>query len=333
MMSGSLEVVCQCGNRFSCAGEKAGESVDCPHCGQTLDLPDADSIGPSALGPTTLDSVGQKASDELSLLPVESPRPEELAFLRSPPVSPPSGQEPVALHQIGRGAAGPTSSEAKADQDADSDASRGLRASNPGQLKVDWGRWAWHYPVWPTVWGGCLVVAAGLSIWSLWWLPLAALALWLNVSYWRSVRAHFLHGCVLPGVVVGVEPLLIAYATDMSLGTGDYPAVKIVRSRLRAIEGAKPTVGTRLVGVAWYGTSDYRLPHWEDVDPRPVETATSNADERDRLSRAVDREDYAQLEQWLQQCPMEPGVYFVQPDGSVKKYDIYDVVRTRNRRR
>ena len=314
-MNESLEVVCQCGGRFSCSAEQAGQSVTCPHCDQTLDLPDAESIRPAANGPTTLDS----------LLPVESPRPDELPFMQPSLLQPEipqasSPNAPLSLHQIG----GTTTNGAEDGEAAGEAASaEAARASDPARVQVEYLRWFIHYPTWPLIWLGLLACAVALGVWNWWLTPFALFAAAMNYWYWQRVRIHFRDGCVLPGVVVSLEPLLFAYATDMSLGTGEYPAVKIVRGS-RAALNAEAKVGARLVGVAWYGTSDRQLPYWEDVDPRPIETATSDPAVLAAVCETVTEEDYAQLEQWRTHCPQQPGLFFVQPDGTVKRYDIYN---------
>lgn len=195
------------------------------------------------------------------------------------------------------------------------------RASNPGSLQVNYFHWFRSYPTWALIWLLPTVLFLYLAIISHWsfWILFVLFAI-MNYLYWMRVKEHFLHGCVVPGVVVALDPMVLAFATDMSTGQGEFPAIKIVRKELKQIHGETPQVGMRLAGVALYGTSDNSLPHWEDFDPRPVQCAVPNIEvQRQRLA-TLDDEDFQKLLAWLQAVPREPGLYFIQPDGTAKKY-------------
>ncbi len=196
-------------------------------------------------------------------------------------------------------------------------------ASNPGRLRVNYLRWLIHKPTWPLIWGGlallCLVAALSLH-WSL-WVPAALLLAW-NVLYWVRVREHFWSGCANPGVVVSVDPLLIAVATDLTKGVGTYPAVKIVRARLRHIDGQLPRVGVRVGTVALYtATFDENIPHWVDFDPLPAQYATGDPKKISTLLGSFTADDWADLERFLQQVPQpyQPGLYMINRDSKPQK--------------
>src|SRR5579871_1683077 len=111
-------------------------------------------------------------------------------------------------------------------------------AGHPGQVRVNYLRWFFHRPTWPLLWAGLalLCLAGALYLHWSWWIPTVLLLPW-NFLYWVRVREHFWRGDANPGLVVSVDPLLIAVATDLTKGMGTYPAVKIFRAGLRHIDG------------------------------------------------------------------------------------------------
>jgi hypothetical protein len=138
------------------------------------------------------------------------------------------------------------------------------RASNPAGASISLLRFARHYPKWPLLW---LVVVTGsaLLMWllSLWFAFLLLPALLHFLIYRERVTGHFRLGDANPGVVVGVNPTLVAIRTDLTKGIGSYPAVRVVRARLRRIMGRPVEVGMRLPTVAVY----QQMPHFPTLSP------------------------------------------------------------------
>ncbi len=193
------------------------------------------------------------------------------------------------------------------------DALSSAQASHPGLIRVNFIRWLLHYPMWPLIWAGMLVVFISAAMWFHWsfWIP-AVLLLLANGLYWWRLRRHFLHGDAMPGLVIALDPMLIAAATDLTQGLGNYPVIKIIKKRLGSIAGQEPEVGSRLICVATYMMDpDNKLPHWRDVDPVPVECATGSRSATDRLMVGVPGEQWEQLHDWLSQVPIpyRPGLY------------------------
>lgn len=187
------------------------------------------------------------------------------------------------------------------------------RASHPGGIRASRLRWLWHYPTWPLIWAGTLMIAVALA-WFLHWgfWILAGLLLIMNLLYWVRVREHFLQGCANPAIVVSLDPMLIAVFTDLSMGVGSYPAIKIVEKKLKRIAGQEPTVGTRVATVALYSASliDDKA-NWDDFDPRPVDCVTGNLADINRLLKGFSDKDWHDLQEGLKQVPkpFRSGLY------------------------
>ncbi|MEZ6072355.1 MAG: DUF3239 domain-containing protein [Pirellulales bacterium] len=186
-------------------------------------------------------------------------------------------------------------------------------ASNPGNLLVDRLVWVRHYPMWPLTWGLgllALLLLGWVIHWSLWIAAIFLLA--INVWYWVRVQEHFSRGCANPSVVVGLEPMLVAVSTDLTKGYGEYPAVKIVPVRLTTAAGKTPKVGSRLAAVAlYYADVDTSVPHWTDFDPRPVDCATSDIEQIERVMNTFTDADWDELETLVKNVPTpyRPGLY------------------------
>lgn len=191
------------------------------------------------------------------------------------------------------------------------------RASNPGGLRVNPFCWLRHYPAWPLVlffgfWA--LVVLAWLvNREQLWGLAVAALA--VNGFYWKRLREHFRYGDANPGIVVSLEPMLIAVATDLTKGAGQYPVVKIFNKRLPTIDGQRPRLGARLATVALYEGSSDKSPHWSDFDPLPAQCATGDQAALERIMNSFTQRDWDRLNSWLAHVPQpfRRGLYPIPP--------------------
>lgn len=187
------------------------------------------------------------------------------------------------------------------------------QASNPGGLSVERIRWFSSYPLWPLIWllsAALFLILALLAHW-LFWIPVALLTL-MNWLYWTKVSDHFMHGCANPGIVVSLDPMLIAVATDLTKGQGEYPVVRIIKKELSSICGKPPQVGALVPTVAlYYEGSKPNQPHWATFDPRPVDCATSDPSEAQRIAASFSKEDIEELKRWLSQVPKpyKPGLY------------------------
>jgi hypothetical protein len=187
------------------------------------------------------------------------------------------------------------------------------RASNTGELSVERLRWLMCYPKWPLIWASSCGAFLILAIFVHWvfWIPFVLLLL-MNWLYWRRVREHFQFGDANPGIVLSLDPMYIAVYTDLTMGIGEYPVVKIFEKKLNTICGQLPQVGTLVPTIALYQPSmNPEQQHWANFDPRPVDCATTDLVEVKRVMDSFTPENIAQLKTWLQQVPKPyaPGLY------------------------
>ena len=190
------------------------------------------------------------------------------------------------------------------------------RASHPGGVRVNPFRWLVQYPMWPLVWffGAVFSAVVARIEGGDFWFATASLVAG-NLVYWQRVREHFLHGCANPAVIVSIEPMLIAVSTDLSKGTGQYPAIKIIQKSLKTVCGQVPQVGARLVTVSVYQRGlDANLPCWVDFDPRPVEGATADQDSIQRVMSSLSDDEWKQLDSALRQVsePLQCGLFLLE---------------------
>jgi hypothetical protein len=200
-------------------------------------------------------------------------------------------------------------------------------ASNPGNVPVNLFRWFHYYPKWPLIWFSSLAASVAMAcvVDPYLWIVAGLLLCW-NLLYWQRVREHFRNGCACPAVIVSMEPMLIAVATDLSKGDGEYPAIKIIEKSLPTVCGQIPQAGSQLATVALYDSSSYHIPYWADFDPRPVECATGELDVIERVMKTFARKDWNELYSWLDQVPQpyRCGLYHVEPTGQGEDEDEDD---------
>src|SRR5206468_1072325 len=142
---------------------------------------------------------------------------------------------------------------------------------------------------------------------SLWFLIPLAFFTWANRLYWTSLIRKFAHGDANPGVVVAVQPTLVAVFTDLTTGRGNFPAVKISQCPLRRISGQKPQIGLRLATTAVYG-GDFNKESWTDFYPVAIETGSGNRQANAEVLASFAEEAWQKLATALDEVPsLQPG--------------------------
>ena len=187
-------------------------------------------------------------------------------------------------------------------------------ASNPG--KIIFNPFVWiKYNFSTTI---VLLISLILSIWltfgvSFWFFTVLLIALVHNLLYWREKREHFRYGDSNGGIIVSVNPTLVAVTTDLTKGIGKYPVIKIIGYQL------KGEIGDRIGTVALYTRSeDENIKHWIDFRPIPIRYATNHIEEIDRAINSYKNEQWKQIEDRLLQVPkpyME-GLYLIKEPTS-----------------
>ncbi len=192
-------------------------------------------------------------------------------------------------------------------------------ASSPGGVKIGKWRWFLRYPRWPMVLTLAIVgaVVAALTVhWGLWMLvPLPVVG---SFYYWRRISEHFLMGCASPGRVVSTSPLLIAVRTDLSHGSGYYPAVKVIKEKSSGRWSSPPVEGSRVVTVALYSPhSDGTAPYWGDFDPLPVEPIAAKLEDATRLLDSLPDKQWQSLDRAIADLRSPTvGLHRVEVDSS-----------------
>ena len=185
-------------------------------------------------------------------------------------------------------------------------------ASNPALARISHWRYAWHYPEWPLIWTFALLAGALLFFQISLWLGFLLVPIFVcDLLYWMHIDNHFYNGDVNPGVIIQLDPILIAVATDLRKGFGSYPAIKIIRTRLRRINNEPPRMGQILPTVAsYFSIPNVKSPHWASFDPRPLESATTDENTLKRLMATFTVEQITTLYASIALLPSnEPGLY------------------------
>lgn len=143
------------------------------------------------------------------------------------------------------------------------------------------------------------------------WLFAPATLLTLGFYTWLIAR-KFQTGDANPGVVVSLDPTLVAVRTDLSKGDGDFPALKIVRVSLVSTNGEPLQIGTRISTVSnYFDTAGRDALHWGDFDPEPAEYATGDDSSLNRLASSFSKQQYLAIAKSLKLVskPYQPGLY------------------------
>jgi hypothetical protein len=201
-------------------------------------------------------------------------------------------------------------------------------ADKPGRIRVSLLRYTRAFPhlvIWWFVTLGVFVAGGALLHWSL-FVP-AALVLFLMNRHWRNLQGHFLSGCINPGVVLSVDPPLVAVSTDLSNSEGEFPVVKVLRQPLSMLVLEPATPGLRVATVALYEWDTGQAGRWDGFRPILADAATGNRAEIERCLDALGDEEWSELETGLEQVPepYEPGTWRVY--ASVDRTQIFEPTR------
>jgi hypothetical protein len=196
-------------------------------------------------------------------------------------------------------------------------------ATHPGRVKAQYFRVLGSYPFWPClsllaiIIGGGWMYVVGFQFWPAFVAGLGAAKLVALIS---EIRPHFREGDVCAGVVVCEAPLMVASMTDLTMGEGAYPAVKIHREPRRRFTDAAAKLGSPVASIArYYGYPGLKLiKNWVDFHPMPVQCATANEAEPARVLREISASRWAELQAALPRLPQpfRPGLYRLWDCGS-----------------
>jgi|GEM_PF-1617113 len=135
-----------------------------------------------------------------------------------------------------------------------------------------------------------------------------------NLWYWFGVKSRFGGGNVSPGKVISVSPDKIAVATDLSKMIGNYPVVKILKTKL-VKEDKK--VGKFIPTVAIYNENPHGYPFWAEFHPVPVSHGVTDRDHWRHLLSKFKKEDFEEIDNYLTQIGTSKiGTYKVDVETS-----------------
>ena len=183
-------------------------------------------------------------------------------------------------------------------------------ASHPGNLIINPLMFWLSFPLWPTTFliGTVAFLIPALNVHFVWSAGAILFGL-LFLIYWIRAFEHFRHGCLCPAVVISAKSKTVAVFTDLSVGVGEYPAVRILRQPLAFAVGGPFKKGDRLATVALYQGDPYNDRHWATFHPRVVNCVTMMSYKVERALRAIPKSDWRALEKAVRELPnKKPGL-------------------------
>jgi len=292
----AIEFTCRCGARFRVPEVMAGKTALCQACKQVVVVPQA-AVIPQPMPTRPVAPV----SNNPYVPPSAAFQPGQPPGYRAPaPPFAPSQPDPDMLKEL-------------ATHRELSDSS----ASNPGMLRISNLKYLLSFPKWPIIWLSLLILSFVLLCFVTWFGILPVLFFGLaNLGYWYIIRTKFVAGCVNPGMVVSLDPPLVAVMTDLSKGMieRDWTYVRVLPQPLQSMTGGPPFLGQQLATVAYYDRSEDTDPHWEGFAPTVINCVSYSEPDIARVFGTLDKNDWQQLSAGLKQIPqpVSEGLYKVE---------------------
>lgn len=115
--------------------------------------------------------------------------------------------------------------------------------------------------------------------------------------YRNHIRAACYHGDLCAGRVVSINPLHVAFFTDLTTGRQSFPVIKIVKPPIKkTFDNKILQVGDRLAAVALYQPSRTDVRRWSDFDPKPVQCYTFDTIQIKNATSRIPQELWDELE-------------------------------------
>ena len=129
---------------------------------------------------------------------------------------------------------------------------------------------------------------------SYWFIFLVLLSLAVNVFYWLRVKEH-LKAESTPGIVISIEPPLMAVYSNMSKYGEFYPAIKVESFN----NLSNHQIGTRIATASIYTEENEEDHYWNNVHPIPVEYGTKIKKDIERTMSLYSEEQWTYLEKGI----------------------------------
>jgi hypothetical protein len=187
-------------------------------------------------------------------------------------------------------------------------------ASNPGKIFLKPWVYVKHFPFWGVSLGLTIFLSFGLLWFSPYYFPIIALLFSANKAYWDVKKDNFFRGDSNPGIVIQANPLLVAVATDLTKGIGQYPVVKVIKPPLKGFQQGE-LVSTVAVYNGW---GNENLPYWSDFYPVVVNCATDDNHEIEQALKQYSTESIEILNSAISSItpPYKVGLYKVHHKSS-----------------
>ncbi len=189
-----------------------------------------------------------------------------------------------------------------------------FQASNAAQVRLSQVKYLSCYPG-PFLWTLGILIVCSIAAWFVHWsfeIPaVIVLVLFLFVLYRNTQRAIF--GDVCPGIVVNLDPCLVAFSTDLLTDpTRLRPALQVYEEPLHRALGRPPVLGERVPVITVYGTLTEQG-YWACLMPFAAACCTNDAFTLQRLLQSIPAQEWELLTAKLARAPrpLFPGLYRV----------------------
>jgi len=128
------------------------------------------------------------------------------------------------------------------------------------------------------------------------------------------VYNNFKAGNVSPGKVVSVNPDKVAVATNLSKTENNYPAIRIIETKLPKFE---KEVGKFIPTVALFTNNRFGYPFWAEFHPVPISHGTTDMEIINEKFKTFTDEDFNKVEKYLEEInTINVGTYKVEKETS-----------------
>jgi len=174
-------------------------------------------------------------------------------------------------------------------------------ASNPGNANLNPFVWfLYNYKLIALMTLGLLLFIYLAAKISLWFIITSIILFGINTFYWLRKKEHFHSGDSNGGILISINPNLVAVSTDLTKGFGDFPVIKIITYKT----SKKLKLGDRIPTVALYSEStDDNVPHWIDFTPIPLSYATNDKNVIQEGIDSYSTDEWNDLETRLKEVP------------------------------
>jgi hypothetical protein len=119
---------------------------------------------------------------------------------------------------------------------------------------------------------------------------------------------------VNPGKVININPDIIAVATNMTKFGGNYPILRIVKTKLPKFE---KELGMIIPTVALYNDNPHDYPFWAEFHPVPISHGTTDKGILKARFESFSKDDFAKLNKYIEEVTtIEEGTYKIEKETS-----------------